>query len=523
MELAPDNALEMIRNLSRELIHADNLRDGVAAAARACLGIFNFYRLAIAFPTRKSGRFYVAAAWAKNPHEEFEGYDFAILGHPLEKTATEGSTVIRLNPQIDHDDALLTRLYISENKAEEMSVPIDLGDKRGLMIFASRKKGEFTAFAQSWAKDVGGILGLWAQAWAGPEAPHVLREQYETMLEAALDGVAVLLEGEIAYANASFREIFCISSNQEPPKDFSGLLDQKSLPYFLNALDELNKKPRILPRLEVEAKGSMGKSLHLDLGLQCILYHGEPSILVQVHNSTERAEREQEVRDSYARGDTLLHTLAHDIRAPLTTILGFSELIQQRQESLSSQEIKNMLGVVSRASKALKDLVEGLLSYSSLGSEKAPEFDIGLEPLITSMEIELEGLLHATSAKLEYRRIPPTVRGRPMELSRVFKNLIENAIKYSKTNDRPLVQISCTGEEQSFYIFCIEDNGIGIDEEKKEEIFELFNRGATGGAGVGLAIVNRIVTSHGGRIWVKNKEGRSGSKFYFTLPKPTAK
>jgi len=390
------------------------------------------------------------------------------------------------------------------------------------MVFASRDQNGFTEYAQKWAQYVSGILGLWAQAWAGPEAPHVLREQYETMLEAALDGVAVLLDGEIVYANASFREIFCIPSDQPLPNNFKNLLREKSMPSFLGALEELSRKPRILPRLEVEANGSMGKNLHLDLGLQCILYHGEPSILVQVHNATERAVREQEVRDSYARGDTLLHTLAHDIRAPLTTILGFSELILQRQDSLDAKEIRNMLGVVNRASNALKDLVEGLLSYSSLGAVKAPEFDVALEPLIASMEVELEGMIHSTNAKVEYSRIPPSVRGRPVELGRVFKNIIENAIKYCKKDIRPIVSVSCTGEEKSFYIFCVEDNGIGIKANRKSKIFELFNRGDGGGAGVGLAMVSRIVKSHGGRIWVESKEG-VGSKFYFSLPKPADK
>lgn len=147
-------------------------------------------------------------------------------------------------------------------------------------------------------------------------------------------------------------------------------------------------------------------------------------------------------------------------------------------------------------------------------------FDVPLLPLLASVEHELEGVLHQAGARLEYSRLPASVRGRPVELGRIFKNLIENAFKYSTPGEPPVVRIACAGEEGSSYVFCVEDNGVGIEAHEVQEIFELFKRGTEGGAGVGLAIVKRVVEGHGGRVWIESKLGQ-GSRFFFTLPKPT--
>jgi len=146
--------------------------------------------------------------------------------------------------------------------------------------------------------------------------------------------------------------------------------------------------------------------------------------------------------------------------------------------------------------------------------------NIKLEPLLAGVERELEGALLRSGAKVDYRRIPPAVRGRPVEAARVFKNLLENSIRYARVGEPPRALVSCTGEEGGFYVFCVEDNGVGIEPERQQEVFQLFKRGRGGGAGVGLALVERIVLGHGGRIWVESDPGR-GSRFYFTLPKPS--
>ncbi|MBI5440686.1 MAG: PAS domain-containing protein, partial [Deltaproteobacteria bacterium] len=197
-----------LRQLCDRLAGADDLRSGIEAVAWACDGVFPFYRVALAFPARKPRHLFVAAAWARDPSEELEGFDFSVRGHPLERALIHGCTVVRTHPSEDHADKTLLGLYAGEGKVEELGAPLELCGRRGLLIFASRQKGSFDEAARAWVEDARRIVSLWARSWAGPEAPQVLKEQYETVLEGSLDGIAVQQRGTLEYANSSFREIF---------------------------------------------------------------------------------------------------------------------------------------------------------------------------------------------------------------------------------------------------------------------------------------------------------------------------
>ncbi|MHB8766036.1 MAG: sensor histidine kinase [Deferrisomatales bacterium] len=502
-------------------MRAEDLRAGVEAVAWACDGAFPFYRVALALPSHRAQKLHVAAAWARRPEEELAGFDFSVKGHPLEKILRSGGTLVRTDPLGDALGSPLERLYRGEGKAEELAVALDLGGRRGLVVFASREKGRFDPAACRWAEEVGAVLAVWARPWTGPEAPYALKEQYETLIEGALDGIAVLVDGDIAYANGSFREILGLPPGRKIRRRFADLLAPASCGPFAEAQDWLGRRGRVLPRLEVEAVSAAGAPLHLDIGLQRIQFRGETAVLVQVHNATQRAEREQDVRDSFARVDALLHTLAHDIRGPLTSILGFSQFLHERLPELPPAKVSDTLGVVCRASRSLKALVEGLLEYSSLGRSQAPMFDVAVQPLLRSVEQEVEGALRAAGARVEYGPLPAVVRGRPVELGRVFRNLLDNALKYGKPGEPPRVTVASTVQEGAFHVFCVRDNGVGIPPELAPQVFGLFQKGEGGGAGVGLAIVDRIVRGHGGRVWVESVPG-DGCSFYFTLPMPSA-
>jgi signal transduction histidine kinase len=82
-----------------------------------------------------------------------------------------------------------------------------------------------------------------------------------------------------------------------------------------------------------------------------------------------------------------------------------------------------------------------------------------------------------------------------------------------------VVEVSGAGDAGTFYIFCVADNGVGIAPERRKVVFRLFAKGADGGTGVGLAIVDRVVSHHGGRVWIEGEPGK-GSRFFFTIPKP---
>ncbi len=513
-----DDRSAVLRDLCRSLARAPDLRAGLEATAWACDGVFPFYRIALALPTRPADRLHVPAAWARRPEEEILGFDFCVKGHPFQRALRASEPWVRVDPLGDEGpDSPLAHLYRGEGKAEELVVPLDLGGRKGLLVFASRERGAFGGVAGQWAADVGAVVALWVRPWAGPDAPHALKAQYETLLEGALDGIAVLMGPTIAYANASFREIFGLPEEGKLREPWPMFLAPTSREAFAEAEGSLGKRGRVLPRLEVEARGPRDQRLHLDLGLQRIQFHGDPAVLLQVHNATPRAEREQAAWDSHARVDTLLHALAHDIRGPLTTVLGFSELLAERGSELPPEQFRSALGVMARSARALRDLVEGLLEYSSLGAAKDAPRAVPLAGVWKDVAGEVEGRLLASGGTLEVGALP-SVRGHRAELARVFGNLVGNALRYARPGVPPRVSVGWDEVPGGFLRFAVTDNGVGIEPERLPEVFELFRRGTGGGAGVGLSIVERVVRQHGGRVWAESRVGE-GTTFYFTLPR----
>jgi signal transduction histidine kinase len=463
----------------------------------------------------------VAAAWARRAEEELEGYGFELAGHPLEAALAAGTPHIRRDPLGDHPGSSLGPLYAGEGKVEELSLPLPLGNQRAALVFASREPGGFRDDQLPWLEDLARMVAVWVRPWAGHQSPCVLEQQYQALLDGALDGIAVVIDDDVVYANASFREIFGVSDVGRPLGSFTQWLQRDSLVAFDDALAWLERKARVLPRLDVQGQSADGRTVHLELGMQPVVYLGDPAVLVQVHNSTERVAREQGARDAAARTDALLRTLAHDIRGPLTSVIGFSQLLLERDQTLSEEHRREGLLVMNRSSQGLRHLVESLLEYSALGAEASPAEVVEVHPLLQQVESELVGLLSSSGATVEYRRIPPRVQGRAVELARVFRNLLDNGLRHRRPDVEPRIRVSGAGEEGAHYVFCVQDNGVGVEPHRLREIFGLFSRGAGGGAGVGLSIVERIVRDGGGRVWVESEPGE-GSRFFFTLPKPDA-
>jgi light-regulated signal transduction histidine kinase (bacteriophytochrome) len=164
-------------------------------------------------------------------------------------------------------------------------------------------------------------------------------------------------------------------------------------------------------------------------------------------------------------------------------------------------------------------LVRDLLAYTHTTQSAIPSQS---SDTTAALQDALSNLAHAiveSGAKIEFDPLPP-VRVHTTQLQQLFQNLVGNAIKYHRPGVPPLVHVGAQ-QQNGQWLFRIADNGIGIEPEYKERIFGLFKRLHTGdeysGSGIGLALCQRIVERHNGRIWVESEPGK-GSTFYFTLP-----
>lgn len=251
---------------------------------------------------------------------------------------------------------------------------------------------------------------------------------------------------------------------------------------------------------------------------------GEISGLLGVsHNisSLKRAEEQQRkisILESKSKEmEQFAYVASHDLREPLLTIQGFAEVIQEDYSDELNEEVQSHLQVILEATKRMDNLIYGLLDYSRLSKMKQLQ-EVDVTGIVASVKADLHATIQNTGAIIHSSDLP-TIEAYPLELKLVFQNLISNAIKFQKTGETPIIQISCKSIEDGWQ-FSIQDNGIGMPEKDLDQIFLIFKRlhkkTDYQGTGIGLANCRKIIELHNGEIWATSEIDK-GSTFHFTV------
>lgn len=233
------------------------------------------------------------------------------------------------------------------------------------------------------------------------------------------------------------------------------------------------------------------------------------------------AERTQQLVAANKDLDVFSHMVSHDLRAPLRHIASFMSLLQEQLGESSDKLVNQYLASISKASKRMSLMIEGLLEYARLGRVSIESQPVLLTPLI-------DGVIGHLKQEHPNRNIIwtveddlPVVRGDAMLLAEVFTNLLENSVKYTRTRESAHIEVGWRVNPVGGRTFYIRDNGVGFDLEKAHNLFVMFQRQHHSmdfeGTGTGLALSQRIIERHGGRIWAETAPGE-GCTFYFTLP-----
>lgn len=215
------------------------------------------------------------------------------------------------------------------------------------------------------------------------------------------------------------------------------------------------------------------------------------------------------------------YSVSHDLRAPLRAVDGFSRILLEDYAERLDDEGNRVLNVIRTNTQNMGRLIDDLLAFSRLGRKQIEPSMIDLGELARDVFAQLESSPGVVgSPHLEIKQIPPAHGDRAL-LRQVFVNLLSNAAKYSKQAERPAIEVGGRGENGE-NIYYVKDNGVGFDMKYVNKLFGVFQRLHSveefEGTGVGLAIVQRIIQRHGGRVWA---EGRlnEGATFYFALPR----
>ena len=241
--------------------------------------------------------------------------------------------------------------------------------------------------------------------------------------------------------------------------------------------------------------------------------------LQQSHADLERRveERTAELAAANQELESFSYSVSHDLQAPLRAIDGYGRMILRKHADRFDGEIKEQFDTIRRNAQMMGRLIEELLAFSRLGRKEITPSKLDMGSLLEDTWQELRIINPHRNMTLEARDMPPAFGDRTL-IKQVMLNLLSNAVKFTKYKDCARIEAGGT-IDGDYLVFCIKDNGIGFDMAYHDKMFGVFQRlhedDAFEGTGVGLAIVQRIIHRHGGRVWAEGTPDRGASFFFY--------
>lgn len=244
----------------------------------------------------------------------------------------------------------------------------------------------------------------------------------------------------------------------------------------------------------------------------------------ELGKSLEVAQRQkQDLEKVNTEMDDFVHTVSHDIRAPLMGIRWYAAYLDKHHKDALDKKGHDCVEGISKGINRLNAMIDDLLALTRISRVRNPYNKVSTAGLVRSILERLEVTISKMDVEVHVQKNLPQLFCDQIKIGEVFSNLISNAIKFSSKNPngKACVEIGYI-DLDGFVEFFVKDNGIGIAQENHKEVFDAFKRLHTvneyEGTGAGLNIVKKVVEEHGGRIWVESEEGK-GATFYFTISK----
>jgi PAS domain S-box-containing protein len=234
---------------------------------------------------------------------------------------------------------------------------------------------------------------------------------------------------------------------------------------------------------------------------------------------SERKKLEEQLKRSNEELEAFTYSVSHDLRAPLRAIIGFSSILEEDYGNKLDEEARRITGVIKHNTEKMGRLIDDLLNFSRMGRHEIIKTEINTSTMVKEIARELH---HESSThKVNWVIHPlPVIKGDINMIKQVWLNLISNALKYSGNVEPAQIEIGSFLKEQQS-VFFVKDNGAGFDQQYAGKLFKVFQRLHSvyefEGTGVGLAIIEKIISKHGGSVWAEAEIGK-GATFYFSIP-----
>ena len=363
-------------------------------------------------------------------------------------------------------------------------------------------------------------------------------EKFRSIVENALAGIYTIDNAfHLIYVNDELCKILGYPREQLIGMDFRDLLSEDSRELVSERYIRRQRGEDIPPRYELSIVRANGEIRHIEISVGIVKDKSGSSISIgQMFDITTRKQAEAEIRQlndeleqrvvertaqleaANKELEAFSYSISHDLRAPLRAIDGFSRILTEDYTAQLSDEVVRLLRLVRSNTQQMGRLIDDLLSFSRLSRQPLNKRTVDSADLVHQVLEALQGELEGREVVIRIGELP-ACQGDLTLLKQVWMNLLSNALKFTCKREVAQIEVGCT-EQDGEQIFFVKDNGVGFDMRYADKLFGVFQRlhrsDEFEGTGVGLAIVQRIIHRHNGRVWPE-AEPDVGATFFFTI------
>lgn len=349
-------------------------------------------------------------------------------------------------------------------------------------------------------------------------------EKFRSLLDAAPDATVIVNEaGVIEMVNIQTENLFGYTRTELTGRPVEVLIPSALRSNHVNHRKSFVQaaKPRAMGAgIELKAVKKDGTLFPVEISLSPLQTDSGMLISAAVRDISTRKELEDELRKSTAEMEAFTYSVSHDLRAPLRGIIGFTAILEEEYANKLDDEARRITAVIKGSATKMGNLIDDLLTFSRMGKKEIIKTSVDMSGMVSEIINEFEVQEHQGKKITWKMNDLPVVKADRNTIHQVWVNLISNAIKYSGNREAPVIETG-GNKENGVFVFYVKDNGVGFDEQYRNKLFKVFQRlhnpEEFEGTGVGLALVEKIVSRHGGKVWAEGKTDE-GACFYFSLP-----